>query len=207
MPRLYEDVKKRLAIIENMYDAIRIVEPNNKEIISIKGDQIDKLNGSCYDYWKKGMVCSNCISSKSYNEDVVFAKIEDNYNNPIILIAIPIIINKDKYVVELLKSIGKREKIFEINNDEKIITDEIIDLFNIFYETEIKNIKTEMEGDFIKISHDKISALENKIDELRINLNKMCEMPDKIGKDNEILDMSQALDELIVEYMKGKLRQ
>lgn len=207
MPRLYEDVKKRLAIIENMYDAIRIVEPNNKEIISIKDDEIHKLNGSCYDYWKKGMACSNCISSKSYDEDVVFAKIEYNYNNPIMLIAIPIIINKDKYVVELLKSIGKREKIFEINNHEKIITDEIIDLFNIFYETEIKNIKTEMEANFIKISHDKISALENKIDELRSNLNKMCEMPDKIGKDNKILDMSQALDELIVEYMKEKSRQ
>lgn len=207
MPRLYEDVKKRLDIIENMYDAIRIVEPNNKEIMSIKGDGINKLNGSCYDYWKKGMVCSNCISSKSYDEDVVFAKIEDNYDNPVIVIAIPIIINKGKYVLELLKSIGKRDKIFEINNDEKIITDEIIDLFNIFYETEIKNINTEMEEDFIKISYDKILVLENKIDELRNNLNKLCEMPDKIGKDNEILNMSQALDELIVEYMKGKLRQ
>lgn len=36
MVRLYEDVIKRLTVIENMYDVIRIVEPNEKAISTIQ---------------------------------------------------------------------------------------------------------------------------------------------------------------------------
>ena len=34
MSRLYEEVRNRLDVIENMYDVIRIVEPINKRIIN-----------------------------------------------------------------------------------------------------------------------------------------------------------------------------
>lgn len=204
MLRLYEEVRKRLDMIENMYDVIRIVEPNNKKIISIKDNEIDKLNGSCYDYWKRGKSCSNCISSKAYSEDCVFAKMERNDSNTTVVSAIPITINEERYVVEMLKSIGKGEKIFEIDDEDKIVKNELIELFNDFYQEEIKKFNTEIEDDFIKISENKILLLENRIDELRDKLNELCELPDKIGKDNEILIMSQELDELIVEYMKAK---
>lgn len=36
MVRLYEDIIKRLTVIENMYDVIRIVEPNKKAISTIQ---------------------------------------------------------------------------------------------------------------------------------------------------------------------------
>lgn len=186
-------------MIENMYDAIRIVEPTNKKLISIKDDKIYELHGSCYDYWEKGIACSNCIAAKAYYKNITFAKIERNCSNTIIVMALPITINKDRYVVEMIKSIGEREKVFEINNDRKIVANAIAELFNIFYEAEILNDNTKVDYYFIEIDDDKILALENKIDELRDNLNKLCELPDK---DNEILNISQALDKLIVEYMK-----
>jgi len=204
MSRVYEEVKKRLDVVENMYNVIRIVEPTKTEIISIKDDEVDRLNGSCYDYWKRGRKCSNCISIKAYSEDIVVAKIERNDSNTTIVSAIPITINEERYVVEMLKSIGKGEKIFESYDEDKIIKNELIELFNVFYKEEIRNFNTEIEEDFIEISEEKILVLENKIDELRDSLNELCELSDKIGKDNEILSTSQELDELIVEYMKLK---
>lgn len=204
MSRLYEEVRNRLDVIEKMYDVIRIVEPINKRIINIKDNEIDIQNGSCYDYWKRGETCNNCISSKAYAEDIVFAKMERNDSNTTIVSAIPITINRERYVVEMLKNIGTGEKIFESDDEDKVIKNELIELFNVFYREEIKNFNTEIEEDFIEISEDKILVLENKIDELRDSLNELCELPDKIGKDNEILIMSQELDELIVEYMKAK---
>jgi hypothetical protein len=36
MVRLYEDIIKRLTVIENMYDVIRIEEPNKKAISTIQ---------------------------------------------------------------------------------------------------------------------------------------------------------------------------
>lgn len=203
MPRLYEDVLKRLDVIESMYDAIRIVEPANKTVVCVKGAEISKLEGNCYDYLK-GERCNNCISYRAYSEDVVVAKIESNCNKPIAVMAIPIKINEDTYVVELLKSIGKKDKIFESNNDNMIVKAELIELFNVFYQDEIKNINMEIENDFIEISDDKLLLLENKIDELRENLNHLCGLEDKIGREDEILMVSQDLDELIVEYMKIK---
>jgi hypothetical protein len=47
-------------------------------------------------------------------------------------------------------------------------------------------------------------VLENKIDELRHNLNELCDLSNRLGQDEQILNTSQALDELIVEYMKER---
>lgn len=204
MEKLYEEVKKRLDLIEDMYDVIRIVDPVNKEKIHIKdGGEIEKLEGTCYSYWKKGTSCSNCIANRAYIEESTFAKIEPNINNYVIVIATPIIINEKTYVVEMLKSMKKGKKIFEYDNKE-VIKGELTDLFNDIYEDEIKKINLEIEDDFIEINDCKISMLEKKIDEVREQLNEMCELRDRIGKDSQILDTSQTLDDLIVEYMKEK---
>ena len=39
MNELYEKVKEKLSIIENMYDIIRIIDPINKNILSIKNNE------------------------------------------------------------------------------------------------------------------------------------------------------------------------
>lgn len=68
----------------------------------------------------------------------------------------------------------------------------------------VEIINTKNEDDFLKTNDHKILVLENKIYELRNNLNELCGLADNLRKDNKILNMSQELDELIVEYMKVK---
>lgn len=210
MIRLYNKLKERLEVIEHVYDVIRVVNPADKDIISIKNDKIERLKGRCYHFWNKDMSCENCISNRAYIENSAFAKIERHGNNLIFVIAIPILADGNRYVVEMLKNIDQKGKTFNINNDAivkkfdgKIAGNELIDFLNDFYESEMKKIDIEKENDFIEIDDVKLSALEKKIDKLRDSLNKLCELPDKIGKDKEILNASQALDKLIVEYMKG----
>ncbi|MBU3200297.1 hypothetical protein LL037_18630 [Clostridium estertheticum] len=48
MKALYERLK------ETNYDMIIIIEPINKKSIIIKDKEIENIEVSCYDYWKRG---------------------------------------------------------------------------------------------------------------------------------------------------------
>jgi hypothetical protein len=207
MSRLYEEVKKRLTVIENMYDIIRIVDPNNKKILSVKEEKVDMLEGSCYDYWKRGIACSKCVSNIAYLQDAAYAKIEKMLNNYSIVVALPITINNKRYVLEMLKGIEKNKDIFSSESiiankkDEIIIRDELIDLFNTVYKENLKNFNISEDDYYIEISDEKIIMLEKKIDELRYTLNELCSKEIDMGNDAEILKTSEDLDKLIVDYM------
>ncbi|MDD4780179.1 MAG: GGDEF domain-containing protein [Tissierellia bacterium] len=129
-----------------LYDLIRIVDPISKKIIEYEEVGEKPYSSICYDYWKNGTMCPNCVSSRAINENDTFVKIEYNKDKIYMVMASPAKIIDKNYIVEMLKDItetgivpdlkGKTvEEINEIINklNKEIITDELTQVFNRRY--------------------------------------------------------------------------
>lgn len=141
-----EQVKERLSVFMNLYDILRIVDPVRKKTIIEKDNYIEELEGTCYGIWKKQGFCENCISMRAYTENDTFVKIQNQEGKIFLVIATPLILDDNKYIVEILKEISKSGKILtktstnenfiehtfnELN--EKIIKDELTGIYNRRY--------------------------------------------------------------------------
>ncbi|WP_346938748.1 GGDEF domain-containing protein [uncultured Clostridium sp.] len=103
---IMDDVKERLSIFKNIYDMIRIVDPMKNEIISTDSDTMN-ADTQCYELWNRNGICENCVSKKAYESNETVVKIEYNNNKIFVVMASPINIGKETYIVELLKDISQ----------------------------------------------------------------------------------------------------
>lgn len=103
---IMDDVKERLSIFKNIYDMIRIINPNNNKILSTDNNTIN-TDTHCYDLWNRNGICENCISKQAYESNETVVKIEYNKNRIFLVMASPINIGKETYIVELVKDISK----------------------------------------------------------------------------------------------------
>ena len=202
---LYEQIREKLAPVEAKYDIVRLINPIDKKSIIIKDKEIKNIEGTCYDYWKRGESCTNCISKRTYIEKDTFIKIE--YTNKVILVtSTPVYIDGETYVVEMLKDLSRNGKTLDINSNslsaiineinEKPVSDGLLNICHRQY----------IYDDYNKIDDNRLVILNSKIEELRDILNEMCISDDGV-EDKEKIVISQYLDELIVEYMKDNMQQ
>lgn len=132
-----------MSVFEKIYDVIRIVNPMKKQILDLKLNKVTELEASCYSFWKKGKVCSNCVSARAYNENETFVKIEYNGEKVYMLTAIPVQFENTSVIIELLKDItnsGVIENIESKDSDtihsvvnrmnELVISDPLTNVFN-----------------------------------------------------------------------------
>lgn len=103
---IMEDVKERLSIFKNIYDMIRIINPNNNKIISTENNNINN-DTHCYELWNRNGICENCVSKKAYEINETVVKIEYNKNKIFLVMASPTNIGKETHIVELVKDISK----------------------------------------------------------------------------------------------------
>lgn len=103
---IMDDVKERLSIFKNIYDMIRIINPNNNKILSTDNNTIN-TDTHCYELWDRNGICENCISKQAYESNETVVKIEYNKNRIFLVTASPINIGKETYIVELVKDISK----------------------------------------------------------------------------------------------------
>lgn len=146
---IIEQIKERLSVFMNLYDALRVVDPIKKKTIIVKADNIDaeELKGACYSFWKKEEFCENCISMRAYTENDTFVKIENSEGKIFMLIATPLKLDGDRYIVEMLKDISQNGEILTKRNtndgnfvdvvlnkmNKKIIKDELTGIYNKKY--------------------------------------------------------------------------
>lgn len=158
---LLDDIKERLSVFKNLYDAIRIVNPVEKQIIEVNNGIVKHLGESCYGLWNRNKFCENCTSIRAYIENDTCVKVECKDKSIILIIASPIEYNGETYVLEMLKNIsqsGGNNQI--INNNEegigfligeisnKILRDDLTGIYNRRYINErlpvdINGCKTE----------------------------------------------------------------
>jgi len=103
---IMNDVKERLSIFKNIYDMIRIINPNNNKILSTDNNTIN-TDTHCYELWDRDGICENCISKRAYESNETVVKIEYNKNRIFLVMASPINLGKETYIVELVKDISK----------------------------------------------------------------------------------------------------
>lgn len=144
--RVY-NLQRYLDGISRLFDIVRIVNPITKEVIYKNGfaDTIVHRE-NCYEFWKTGNPCDNCISSQAFKERKNFTKIEYLGDGVYVVIASPIIFGDDLYVLELVKDITEtgiatglsglsiketNDIIAELN--KKVLRDDLTGLYNRRY--------------------------------------------------------------------------
>src|SRR6056297_347432 len=129
----FDSLIQRLTTFDKMYDLTRVVNPKIKEVIFVrKNKELNYANqkDSCYDFWENNEVCSNCISMRAYNENNTFMKIESSAKSIKMVTAIPVIIEGDHLVIELLKDITNSMLVDEEGLEERVIIKKILEQAN-----------------------------------------------------------------------------
>lgn len=99
-----DDLKENLDFFHKMYDAVRLVDPVQKKVLEYRGCGVGKTDRLCYDYWKNGAICDNCISVRAHYDDKSYIKLEHNKDAVMLVTAIPIEKAGEAVVLELLRN-------------------------------------------------------------------------------------------------------
>lgn len=138
------EVKERLSIFKNFYDVIRLVNPINTTIINHKCENLSAKSGFCYDVWKKNKRCENCISRLAYDKNETAVKIEYSKGKIILVIASPLTIKNNKYVVEMIKDVSQSGVVSNMDTDYE---ESVLDFLSVVKE---RTVKDELTGVYNK---------------------------------------------------------
>ena len=140
-----QDIMDFMLNFNKLFDIIRIVDPVSKEVLQYNGI-VDSSSAICYEYWKNGTHCPNCVSSRAMNENDTFVKVEYNREKIYMVMASPTKLGDKNCIVELLKDITENSIIPDLNgktmeeiNDiiiqlnQELIIDELTRVFNRRY--------------------------------------------------------------------------
>lgn len=173
---------QQVVSFDHMYQLIRVINPINKTVVFERDNDELELNEkfeTCYNMWNKNKVCNNCISMRAYNENDVCIKIETTDNKIIMATAIPIKLDGETIVVELIKDVTKSmilddSKLSKSSDIVKLlemaslaaVTDELTNTYNKRYIQE----KLPVELVIAKLNKEPLSLMLTDIDHFkRIN--------------------------------------
>ncbi|MGI6161672.1 MAG: GGDEF domain-containing protein [Christensenellales bacterium] len=97
-------LEENLELIKKMYDLVRLVDPVKKAVIQQQEGGFEDEGSVCYDYWKNGRICDNCISVRAHLENKSFVKLEQNPDAIMVVTAVPVERQQRPVVLELLKN-------------------------------------------------------------------------------------------------------
>lgn len=106
---ILNQIKDKLSTFKNLYDIIRIVNPDSQKVIAMESETEKAPEMSCFDFWSRNEHCGNCISLKAQNENDMQVKLELKEGKIYIIIACPVTIQNKSYVVEMLKDISNSD--------------------------------------------------------------------------------------------------
>lgn len=100
-----EIILEHISILDKLYDVVRAVNPTMKTPVSFNVNRAEELASSCYDFWRRGEVCENCVSMRAYRENDTFVKLEYNSERVFIVTAVPVHLHGQRVVVEMIKDV------------------------------------------------------------------------------------------------------
>ena len=98
-----DKIEENLTFFNKMYDIVRIVDPVCKKVLESSDMSLEQTDEVCYEYWKDGRICENCISIRAYYENKTFIKLEYTENTTMLVTAMPVE-GPEPTVIELLKN-------------------------------------------------------------------------------------------------------
>lgn len=137
----FEKLEENITFFMEMYDSVRIVDPEHKNVKSYNNAFVEDTDETCYHFWGKNQICDNCISIRAKQERKSFIKLERYGDKVMMVTVIPIITPGQSYIVELLKDVTDSltsgfiddqntidEEIRRLN--ELVVRDPVTSLFN-----------------------------------------------------------------------------
>jgi AraC family transcriptional regulator len=118
-------------VLPDFFDAVRVVDPRTQKAWTLMHQPNPEKTETCYDFWENGRMCDNCISRKAYLENKPFFKIEEKPDSSFWVAAVPRVIGKEIYVIELLKKLTETEP----EPDKEIDFHDPVDLTRIMNES------------------------------------------------------------------------
>lgn len=115
------EILNGIKFIEKTYEVMRIIDPINKKVLSYKENKIVETDQTCHYFWSREESCNNCVSTKAYRENDTFIKLEYFKDKVYMVLAIPVVRNGVKVVVELLKDVTNNMLV--VNKEEEMEVD------------------------------------------------------------------------------------
>ncbi len=97
-------LEQNLAFFSKMYDVVRLVDPIKKTVLEYGDHRVGETGEICYDYWKNGKICDNCISVRAFHDNKSYMKLEQNPDVIMLVTAMPIEAAEGPVILELLKN-------------------------------------------------------------------------------------------------------
>lgn len=99
-----DSVKEHLVFFHALYDVVRLVDPIEKRVLEYERSCEPRQGQFCYDYWKSGEICENCISVRAHQDEKSYMKLERAEGGIMLVTAMPLINAPRPTVIELLKN-------------------------------------------------------------------------------------------------------
>jgi two-component system, cell cycle response regulator len=115
------EMLNKIKFIEKTYDIMRVVDPVNQRVLTYKENGVVESDIVCYHFWNKEISCNNCVSIRAYKENDVFIKLEYQKDSIFMVLAIPVKLEEDTVVIELLKDVSKNMLV--VNKDDGVEVD------------------------------------------------------------------------------------
>lgn len=137
------DMWDELKPYKKIFDIVRVVDSNCKEVVYCNGCENYPEDLKCYSLWEADEECQNCICTKSLKERKSFVKIQHNKDNMFLMFTTFIEIQGETLALELIKDITNelafetviQRKGHELKNivedlNEVIFKDQLTNLYN-----------------------------------------------------------------------------
>ncbi len=176
-------IQGNLDFFHKMYDVVRLVDPIQKKVLEYRLNGTRHTSATCYDYWKNGQICENCVSMRAHNEQKSFIKLEHSPEAIMLVTALPIEAAQHPVVLELLKNatdtmmIGSGEY-----NKGEIMFDAVRDLSNLIIRDELTSLYNRRFLDE-RLPADIVNAVTNKkpLSLIFIDIDNMKTVNDTFG--------------------------
>ena len=101
------DLKGLLGEVNQVFDAIRIIEPIKRQVVHQEGDESIVNKSTCYEFWETGIMCEECGLDYIRIGQETLLKIQESNNRKLIVIESPFIFGDNKYILEMTQDITK----------------------------------------------------------------------------------------------------
>lgn len=98
------ELEEKMTMFREMYDAVRLVDPVQKKVLELNGHKTKSTCKLCYQYWKEGRICDNCISIRAYQDNKGYIKLEQTKEFYMLVTALPVHNTDQPVVLELMKN-------------------------------------------------------------------------------------------------------
>ncbi len=143
MDERIKEIVSNLTVLGSLFDEVRVVDPFRKQTVYFKDGEEEIASGSCYDVWKNGGCCANCISTRAHQEQETFVKVEYDKQRLFMVTAAPVCLDGKSYVFEMLKDVTDSGLVEDIGRksredirllidklNENLVRDELTGLYN-----------------------------------------------------------------------------